>query len=339
MPRLDGSGGRTSVARAKQQAERKVVSQAEVERVEGESIEADATVKVAESAVASCALNLEFTEVTAPFAGTISGHVLGPGNVAVADTTRLATIMSMDSVSVAFDVDQRTILSLNRLKLQKGPRRQPAETGETAERAIADNRSARANRGPGLPWRWACPTKKGFRTAAQSSPWTSRSIRRRALLPGASIPNADGLLLPGMFVRVRLVISPPYKGLLVPDYAVIRHDGRASVFVVTDQNIVQRRPVRTIGALQDGGLRSVEGIKADEWVVIAHEPSPPVSRWDLGLRGSQTARGFSQRRYRFRSNPPPSPKPEGSSSMQDAGEGVSSRPSLPTAYCGGTRNA
>ena len=92
------------------------VSHDEVHRFEVELLEADASVKVAEAARDVSRLNLEFTEVTAPFAGRVSGPVLGQGNVAVADTTRLATIVSMDPVCVAFKVPERINVHLNRLK-------------------------------------------------------------------------------------------------------------------------------------------------------------------------------------------------------------------------------
>ena len=72
--------------------------------------------------------------------------------------------------------------------------------------------------------------------------------------------------MPGLFVRVRLVTSAPHKALLVPEQAVLTDGGRKSVFTVTGQGIVQKRPVK-VGRLYDG-LRSVEGLQADEWVVI-----------------------------------------------------------------------
>jgi bla regulator protein blaR1 len=375
------------LAQAKKLAEHNGVGPAEVELFEGKLVEADATVRVAEAAVASCALKLEFTEVTAPFSGTISGPVLGPGNVAVADTTQLATIVSIDSVSVAFDVDERTILSLNRLKLRKAsaaPQRpgENAEKGANAQvraerteiqdeelqariedelridpdivsysdriataranldRHLAIRKSAARSKADALGKRmqdeieklrakqeatrvvkyseilkrlrgvatgvgerqnegeaWAGPTvavglsdEEGFphRGTIESMdvsinrPTGSASWR-------ASIPNGDGLLLPGMFVRVRLMIRPAYQGLLVPSYAVFLHDGRTCVFVVTDQNIVLRRLVRTTGALHEGGLRLVEGIKADEWVVVAQLTSPgeEMVPWPAGIKEGQ----------------------------------------------------
>ena len=84
-----------------------------------ELLEADAAVKVAEAARDVSRLNLEFTEVTAPFDGRVSGPVLGQGNVAVADTTRLATIASTDPACVAFNVPEKISLHFNRLRSER----------------------------------------------------------------------------------------------------------------------------------------------------------------------------------------------------------------------------
>jgi hypothetical protein len=55
---------------------------------------------------------------------------------------------------------------------------------------------------------------------------------------------------------------------LVPEQAVLSDGGRKNVFTVTGHGIVQKRPVKA-GPLYNG-LRSVEGLQADEWVVIDH---------------------------------------------------------------------
>ena len=91
----------------------------EVKLFEVELLEADAAVKVAEAARDVSRLNLEFTEVTAPFAGRVSGPVLGQGNVAVADTTRLATIVSTDRVCVTFNVPEKISLRFRRLRSER----------------------------------------------------------------------------------------------------------------------------------------------------------------------------------------------------------------------------
>ena len=83
----------------------------------------------------------------------------------------------------------------------------------------------------------------------------------------AMLPNPDGLLMPGMLVRVRLVTSDPYQALLVWNRAVLDDQEKKFVFIVTDQNVVQRRDVE-IGPQEDDGMRIVEkGLTVDDWVV------------------------------------------------------------------------
>ena len=93
-------------------------------RYEGEFQEADASLNAAAAARDIARLNLEFTRVTAPFDGTISGSVLSPGNVAAADTTVLAAIIAVDPLHAEFQVPQNLVLSLNRLMRDgQAPRR------------------------------------------------------------------------------------------------------------------------------------------------------------------------------------------------------------------------
>jgi RND family efflux transporter MFP subunit len=193
-------------------------------------------------------LNLEFTEVRAPFDGRVSGPVLGQGNVVVADTTLLATIVSTDHMLVAFDVNERTVLRLNRLRLE----------GKIQGEARV-----------GLPVMVGLPDEEGYPRRGEIDSIETRIDEATGTAHWrAVIPNPDGLLMPGLFVRVRLVTSATHKALLVPEGTVLTDDGRKSVFAVTSQGIVEKRPVK-IGPLYNG-LRSVEGLQADEWVVIDH---------------------------------------------------------------------
>ena len=83
----------------------------------------------------------------------------------------------------------------------------------------------------------------------------------------AVFANADGLLMPGLFCKVRLPIGKPYTALLVPDRSVGSEEGRKWVYVVSANNVVERRLVE-LGPLQ-GDLRVVKnGVKADDWVVL-----------------------------------------------------------------------
>lgn len=82
-----------------------------------------------------------------------------------------------------------------------------------------------------------------------------------------SMPNPDRLLLPGMFVRVRMALGPPQKVLEVPEEAVLIDQAQHYVLVVNDNDIVERRTV-TPGAA-DGKMRIIEkGLHATDWVMV-----------------------------------------------------------------------
>lgn len=82
------------------------------------------------------------------------------------------------------------------------------------------------------------------------------------------LTNADRVLLPGYFVRVRVPLDEQKDALLVPDAALGSDQGGRYVLVVNGENIVEQRKVVT-GPL-DGELRVIEnGLKPDDRVVIA----------------------------------------------------------------------
>ena len=63
----------------------------------------------------------------------------------------------------------------------------------------------------------------------------------------ALVPNADGLLVPGLSAHVRFMTSAPHKALLVADAAVRVEQGQTYLFVVTERNVVERRNVELGG--------------------------------------------------------------------------------------------
>ena len=237
------------VANAQRLVKSKSISQEEVNLLEAEASEADASLKAAEAARDLAGLKFESTHVRAPFDGTVSGPVLTEGNLVVADTTHLATISTTDSVHVTFNVDQQTFVHINRLKR---------------------DRKIKGGSMVGLPVTVVLPDEQDLphngkidsvELRIDPSTGTSRW--------GAVLPNPDGLLLPGMFVSVRLTTSEPHKALVVPGTAVMSGNGREFVFVLTKENIVETRSVKS--GYVDDGVQPVEGLKPDEWVVIGYK--------------------------------------------------------------------
>jgi cobalt-zinc-cadmium efflux system membrane fusion protein len=61
----------------------------------------------------------------------------------------------------------------------------------------------------------------------------------------AFVDNPDGLLRPGLFVRVSVPLGEPREALAVPSSAVVEHEGQKFVFVAEESNEFRRADVRT----------------------------------------------------------------------------------------------
>ena len=75
------------------------------------------------------------------------------------------------------------------------------------------------------------------------------------------------ITLTGGIAVLSLPIGQPRPALLVIDRAIASDQGLKYVYVLDAENKLQYRRITT-GPLQDDGLRVVEGLKADDWVVI-----------------------------------------------------------------------
>ena len=122
---------------------------------------------------------------------------------------------------------------------------------------------------------------------------SSGTIRGRAVFA-----NPKGLFTPGMFGRVRVPGSPPYKALLVPDAAIGTEQARKYVLAVDDDDVVRPKYV-TLGQLDDG----LRVIKRRAWRRRPRHRQRPDAR-AAGVEGRaagagrRPAAGRSRRRRR-----------------------------------------
>jgi membrane fusion protein (multidrug efflux system) len=83
----------------------------------------------------------------------------------------------------------------------------------------------------------------------------------------AELPNPEGVLLPGMYVRVRLQQAQANAVIELPQQAVTRSGAGDSVMVVGADGKVAPRTVK-IGSAKDGQWVVLEGLKAGEQVMV-----------------------------------------------------------------------
>lgn len=232
-------------------------SQEELEQAVAEQQVAKASVEGAKAAQRQAELDLEFTKIEAPLAGRISlanfkkGSLIASGQT---EATPLTTIVTIDPMHVYFDVDERTML-----RLQKQAREKDPDAARERRRVSEEN----------WPVFLGLPIEKGFPHEGvidfvdnRVDPDTG-TIRARA-----RFDNQTRYLSPGLFVRVRVPISEPRKRLLVPERAIGTDQGQRYVMVVTGEDVAEHRNV-TLGARTPDGLRTVEeGLSAGEWVIV-----------------------------------------------------------------------
>ncbi len=209
--------------------------------------QAAAQVISTQAAVNAAKLNLEFTRVTSPIDGRVGRQLVNIGNLVQADSTQLTTIVSVDPIYAYFSMDELAALTYQRL--------------------VRDGKLPSTGDGK-APVYLQLQDEKGF--SHEGTINFSDNVfdsSTGTLLIRATLPNADGFLKPGNFVRVRVASSPRYEALLVADRAIGSDQDQSFVYVVDAKNIAQLRHITT-GQLADG-LRVVKsGLNPDDVVII-----------------------------------------------------------------------
>jgi membrane fusion protein, multidrug efflux system len=213
--------------------------------------EAEARVKAYQASTEVYKLNVGFTKVTAPIDGQVSRYYLTLGNLVNQDQTLLTTVVSLDPMYAYFDMDEPTLLKIRRA-VEAGRMKRLQEGGPVLLGLQGEN---------GFPHRGTINFINN-----QVNP-TTGSISVRGVFANPRRPDADRLLSPGMFVRIRLPIGPAHPALLVIDRAIATDQGLKYVYVLDAENKAEYRRVTT-GPLQPDGLRVVDGLHPDDWVVI-----------------------------------------------------------------------
>ncbi len=224
----------------------KAISREEYEqRINGDR-SAQAGVDVAEAALKTAQLDLDFALIESPIDGRIGASQLRVGNLVEAGTL-LTTVVALDPMFVYFDGDERAYLKYGGMA-RSGERPSSRDARNPVMVGIADE--------DGYP-------HEGYMDFVdnQIDPATG-TIRARAV-----VDNADGKLTPGLFARVRLIGSGELDALLIHDAAVMTDQDRKYVYVLSPKNEALRKDIK-LGANVDG-LRIVEsGLAPTDRVVV-----------------------------------------------------------------------
>lgn len=227
---------------------RQAVSQSTLDTSTANRDNAQANLQQAQANTRIAQVNYGYTNVTAPFDGIVSAHLVSVGElVGVSSPTQLATIVALDPIWVNFNVNELDVLRVREEARRRGM-------------SVEDMRK--------VPVEVALQTDTGFPhkgTLDYISPTLNQSTGTIAVR--GILNNPDRVLLPGFFVRVRVPFEQQQNALLVPDVALGADQAGRYVLVVNSDNVVEQRKVTT-GPLE-GNLRVIEtGLKADDKVIV-----------------------------------------------------------------------
>jgi membrane fusion protein, multidrug efflux system len=214
--------------------------------------QAKADVAAAKAAIANATVNLTYAHLVAPISGRIGKSAVTVGALVTANqAAAMATIQQLDPIYV--DVNQASSEWLRLKQVIDSGRAQSGAADSPVTIVLADGRTY---------------GQKGRLQFADVTvdPTTGDFLLR------AIVPNPNGELLPGMYVRAVLDEGVLSQGVLAPEQGITRDPkGNASALVVNAQGKVEPREVkvsRNIGNqwLVDDGLASgdrliVEGLQ------------------------------------------------------------------------------
>lgn len=264
---------------AKAQADRaasligkQMISKADYDLAQANAKQTLADVAAAKAALETARLNLSYATVTAPISGRIGRALVTEGAlVGQGEATKLALIQQVGSVYVNFSQSSVDVLRL-RQALAAGSFKRDASAEVTI---VLEDGSEYPHKGRLL-----------FSDLAVDPGTGSVSLR-------AEIPNPDHLLLPGMYVRVKLEQAVDNNAITVPQRVLQRGPQGAFVMVVKDGKVAVQ-PVQTSVAQGDVWQIS-SGLTGGEQVIVEGlqkiQPGIPVTTVPFGAAPAQPAAG------------------------------------------------
>ena len=182
-----------------------------------------------QAAADAARLNFQFCKILSPVDGVAGlaqaqvGDLIGPGSGA------LTTVVKIHPIRAYFSVSQQLMTEIQEQMLAAGQKIRGSGSdyqGPELELTLASGA--------------VYPLKGRVRFANNQVDVKTGTVR-----VVGEFENPQGLLTPGMFIRVRALLNTLKDSLLVPQSAVMDMQGHALIAVVGDDNKVSLRPVVT----------------------------------------------------------------------------------------------
>ncbi|WP_375289023.1 efflux RND transporter periplasmic adaptor subunit [Qipengyuania sp.] len=260
--RASASNARAVVERYRPLVSENAISRQEYDAAVAAAREADANVNQLAAQLRAADLQLGYTTVRAPIAGRAGRAETTEGAlVSQAEGTLLTRIEQISRVYVRFSQSSDELMALRR----------QASTGEISL-GPNDRMEVLLSFKDGSEY----PVPGYIDFQGRSVDAETGTVELRAIFP-----NPSGLLLPGEFVRAKIIAGQISNGIAVPQRAVSLSEQGGSVFIVSKDGKAAVRPV-TLGAMIDGKWIVESGLKAGDVVIVSNlqklRPGVPVQR-------------------------------------------------------------
>ncbi|MCX7183103.1 MAG: efflux RND transporter periplasmic adaptor subunit [Nitrosospira sp.] len=216
------------------------ISQREYDNAVSDNAAFNATLQQAQIRVRDAELNLSYTTVTAPVDGISGRFQFSEGALISANTSLLTTLVQLSPIWVRFSLSDNELAQLGGHLDEKNAHQVILILPDGTEY----NQKGRLN----------------F-AASQIDPSLGTQQLR------ATFENADKRLLPGQFVRARVITGEREGIFLVPQTAVMTSDLGQSVYVVSEKNEAIMRPVITGNWLGKDWI-ILQGLKSGDKVIV-----------------------------------------------------------------------
>ena len=251
--------------------ETNAVSRQDLDRAQAERDAAVAAVLGARARLSRAQLDYDYTSVRSPIVGQVGRRQVDPGNlVGYGDQTLLTTVNRLRPLHVYFNAPEWVVLQMLR-QMEGAGATEDLDDPDALERkptvSVLVGTAADEDR---------FPFEGTIDFIGNTVDPTTGTIELRAVFE-----NEDQQLFPGLFVRVRVMATQAQDALLIDERAVGTDLGGKYVYLVGDENIVERRYVKVGQPQPDGTIVIEGGLEVDDTYIsnglLRARPGLPVT--------------------------------------------------------------
>lgn len=233
--------------RGKELLPKGAISASEMDKLEAQKLQADANLEGAKANVLSAEVSLGYTKIRAPIKGRIGRSGFSAGDLIGPDSGVLTSLVSIDPMKALFQVSESVYLARSNEIAKK------TAAGEVVEELVISLEL----------------TDKSIYPHTGELDYISNRIDANTgtLEARATIPNPEGLLRPGQYVRV--IVETPFDipTMMIPQSAVQADQQGNYIFSVGPDNRVLRKNIE-VGERVGSSTVVTKGLDVDDIVIV-----------------------------------------------------------------------